>query len=173
MFRDITTELNFTVPLLQPTTVVTNFTTFSTQAVNLEGLAGITLLVFAGALTGSDGVTNFITAHLQGSNDLVGAHFVDVPLTDMIRYSTATGTDTPGFPNVGQLTGGLESGILAFPVLVANMIARLGYIGTYQYLRIQFVFTGVGISSATLTALGICRYQEMIPHTELVPLATS
>jgi hypothetical protein len=174
MLLDITTRRNYTAPLLVAPIVVTNFTTFASKAMDIQGARGAEIAIFSGAMVGEDGgVTNYLTPHLQESNDTVGADFTDVAFTDMLRYSQATGVDTPGFPNVGQLIGGTEAGILAWAVLRSNQIIRLGYLGTKRYLRINFVFTGTGVSSASLCAVGAVEFAKMIPALDISPITTS
>lgn len=173
MLLDITTERNYTAPALQAPITVTNHTTFASKAMDLQGAVGAVAHIWCGAFAGDDGSGNILVAHLQESNDLVGADFTDVALTDVVRYSQATGADVPGFPNSGQLTGGTEAGPSAFPTLTSNLHARLGYIGTKRYLRVNFVFTGTGITSAALFAVGEVVFGKMIPSLNISPLTTT
>jgi hypothetical protein len=172
MLLDITTERNYTAPALQAPITVTNHTTFATKCMDVQGAIGAVVHIWCGAFAGDDGVANTLAAHLQESNDITGADFTDVALTDIVRYSQAIGTDTPGFPNVGQLTGGTEAGITAWPLLTSNVHVRLGYIGTKRYLRLNLPFVGTGITSAALFAVGELMFGEMIPHKNISPIAT-
>jgi hypothetical protein len=173
MLLDITTDRNYTAPAIQAPITVTNHTTFASKAMDVQGAVGVVLHTWSGAFVGDDGAGNILTIHLQESNDTVGADFTDVALTDIVRYSQATGTDTPGFPNVGQLTGGTEAGPAAFPIISSNMHVRLGYIGTKRYLRLNFVFTGTGITSAALFSVGEVVFGKMIPSLNISPITTS
>lgn len=173
MLLDITTRRNYTAPALQAPITVTNHTTFASKAFDVQGAIGAVVHIWCGAFAGDDGSGNILVAHLQESNDITGADFTDVALTDMLRYSQATGADVPGFPNSGQLTGGTEAGLTAFPTLTGNLHVRLGYLGTKRYLRVNFAFTGTGITSAALFAVGELVFGKMIPSANISPITTT
>ena len=148
MIRDITTKRNKTVPpLLPPGAAITNHTTFATDMMDTQGCRGAEVSVISGAQVGNDG-SNFVTPVLQESNTQHDADFANVAASDIV--------------------GGVVPGALA-----ANTVQKIGYIGMMRYVRVNFVFTGTGVTSAYLSAIGALEFASLMPGTDPSPIGVN
>lgn len=148
MIRDITTKRNKTVPpLLPPGAAITNHTTFATDMMDTQGARGAEVSVISGAQVGNDG-SNYVTPVLQESDTVHAADFANVAAADIV--------------------GGVAPGAVG-----ANTVQKIGYIGMKRYIRINFVFTGTGVSSAYLAAIGALEFASLMPGTDPSPMITN
>lgn len=170
MIRDIVTRDNYAVPPLLGPSDITNHTTVASKILNTQGARGAAVVVFTGAVSGDDGSTNTCTVHLQESDTTADADFADVSMLQVVRYSQTQADDSQADQ---ALAGAAEAGIAAWPLLVANCVVRLGYLGVKQYIRAKLVFAGTGIDHLNQVVLGKLQYQEIIPHKDISPVTAT
>jgi len=146
MRRDLKNNIA-TVLLKEPVDAVA--TTVVTSILDTAGYEGIEIDAIIGELTGVDG-SNHVTPILQESNTVVGTDFTTVAAADAIGAFTKVDATTED-----------------------SVIQRVGYIGKKRYVRVNFVYAGVGITAGIIGCIGVMGRPETAPAVAPAPLAAT
>lgn len=124
-------------------------TTVASSILDTADCNGAEVEIVISALTGVDG-TSYLTPVLQDSDTVVGTDFATVDTAYVIG----------GFSAIDSTAKD-------------SVIQRAGYIGHKRYIRVNFVYTGAGISAGVIGAIGILGFSKEQPITAPAPLAAT
>lgn len=124
-------------------------TTVASSILDTAGFEGIEVEAIIGALTGVD-ASNHVTPILQESDTVVGTNFTTVAAAGMIGAFTKVDATTKD-----------------------SLIQRVGYIGKKRYVRVNFVYAGVGITAGIIGCVGILGLPESSPAVAPAALAAT
>lgn len=146
MKRDLINNIA-TVMLLEPVDAV--HTDTASKILDVADCFGVEIDAMVGALTGVD-AENYVTPVLQESDTTTGTDFTTVDADDIIGAFS-------------KVDSGDEDGV----------IQRVGYKGTKRYLRVNFDYTGTGITAGIIGAIGVLGYPKDAPFTAPDPITAS
>ncbi len=146
MKRDLTNNIAL-VLLKEPVDAVA--TDAVSSILDTADCDGVEVAIIVSALTGVDG-SSYLTPVLQSSDTVVGTAFAAVAAADIIG----------GFSKIDATSED-------------SVIQRAGYIGHKRYLRVNFDYTGAGISAGIIGAVGILGYSKDAPVVAPAPLAAT
>lgn len=146
MRRDLRNNIA-AVLLKEPVNAVA--TTVVSSILDTAGFEGIEIEAIIGDLTGVD-AANHLTPILQESDTLAGAAFATVAATEVIGAFTRIDA-----------------------IAKDSTIQRVGYIGKKRYIRVNFVYVGIGITAGIIGCVGIMGLPESAPTVAPAPLAAT
>lgn len=136
-----------TVLLKEPVDAV--HATVASAILDTSGYQSVEIDAIIGVLTGVTG-SNYVVPTLQESNTVVGTDFADVAAASILG----------GFSKVDSTA-------------LDSVVQRAGYIGTKRYLRVNFVYTGTGITVGIVGAVGILGRPSAAPAVAPAALAAT
>lgn len=146
MKRDLKNNIGI-VLLKEPVDAV--HTTVASSLLDTADFSRIEVDAIVGALTGVDG-SNYVTPILQESDTTAAADFAAVDTAYIIG----------GFSQVDSAAKD-------------SVVQRAGYIGHKRYIRVNFVYTGTGITAGIIGAIGIVGHGKAYPVTAPAPVSAT